>query len=60
MSRKAVNSWVPNDSLMTKRLKSKMQKWLRQQSEDFYAARFDALVKRWGKCINVSGGYVVK
>jgi hypothetical protein len=31
---------------------------LRQQSKDFYAASFDALVKRWDKRINVGGGYV--
>jgi hypothetical protein len=31
--------------------------WLRQQSKDFYAAGFDALVKRWDMCINVGGGY---
>jgi hypothetical protein len=37
-----------------------MQKWLRQQSEDFYAAGFDALVKRCDKRINVSGGYAEK
>jgi hypothetical protein len=37
-----------------------MGKWLRQQSKDFYAASFDALVKRWNKCINVGGGYVEK
>jgi hypothetical protein len=30
-------------------------KWLRQQSKDFYAAGFDALVKRWNKCINIGG-----
>jgi hypothetical protein len=30
-----------------------VQKWLRQQSKDFYAAGFDAPVKRWDKCINV-------
>jgi hypothetical protein len=37
------------------------QKWLRQQSKDFYAVGFDALVKRWGKCIiNVGGRYVEK
>jgi hypothetical protein len=35
-------------------------KWLRQQSKDFYAADFDALVRRWDKCINVGGGYVKK
>jgi hypothetical protein len=33
-------------------------KWLRQQSKYFYAADFDKLVKRWGKCIIVGGGYV--
>jgi hypothetical protein len=27
---------------------------------DFHAAGFDALVKRWDKCINVGGGYVEK
>jgi hypothetical protein len=34
------------------------RKWLRQQSKDFYVyvAGFDALVKRWDKCINVGGG----
>jgi hypothetical protein len=30
-----------------------VRKWLRQQSKDFYAAGFDALVKRWDKCTNV-------
>jgi hypothetical protein len=39
---------------------TEVQKWLRQQSEDFYAAGLDALVKRWDKCINVGGGYVKK
>jgi hypothetical protein len=33
-------------------------KWLGQQSKDFYAAGFDALVKRWNKCIDVGVGYV--
>jgi histone-lysine N-methyltransferase SETMAR len=38
------------------------RKWLRQQSEDFYVAGFDALVRQWGKYkyINVSAGYVEK
>jgi hypothetical protein len=35
-------------------------KWLRQQSKDFCDAGFDALVKRWDKCISVDGGYVEK
>jgi hypothetical protein len=33
-----------------------VRKWLRQQSKDFHAAGFDALVKQWEKC----GGYVEK
>jgi hypothetical protein len=41
-------------------VKTEMRKWLRQQSKDFYATGFDALVKRWGKCINVVGGHVEK
>jgi hypothetical protein len=28
--------------------------------KDFYAAGFDALVKRWDKCIYVGGEYVEK
>jgi hypothetical protein len=39
-----------------KEVETEMQKWLRQQSKDFYAAGFNALVKRWDKCINVNGG----
>jgi hypothetical protein len=37
-----------------------VQKWLKQQSKDFYAACFDALVKRWDKCISVGGEHVEK
>jgi hypothetical protein len=37
-----------------------VRKWLRQQSKDFYAAGFNALVKRWDKCIKVGGRYVEK
>jgi hypothetical protein len=37
-----------------------LRKWLRQQSKYFYAVGFDALVKRWGKCINVGGRYAKK
>jgi histone-lysine N-methyltransferase SETMAR len=32
--------------------------WLRQQSNEFCVADFDALVKQWDKCLNVGGGYV--
>jgi hypothetical protein len=39
---------------------NQVRKWLGQQSKDFYAAGFDALVKRWDECINVGEGYVEK
>jgi hypothetical protein len=34
---------------------TEVQKRLREQSKDFNAAGFDALLKRRDKCINVSG-----
>jgi hypothetical protein len=37
-----------------------VRKWLRQQSKYFYAAGFDALIKRWDKCVNVGAIYVEK
>jgi hypothetical protein len=36
------------------------RKWLRQQSKALFASGFDALVKRWVKCINVGAGFVEK
>jgi hypothetical protein len=39
-------------------VETKVWKWLRQQSKDFYAAGFGRLVKRWDKSVNVGGGYV--
>jgi hypothetical protein len=39
---------------------TEMRKWLKQQLKDFYAADFNALVKRWDKCIIVGGGYIEK
>jgi hypothetical protein len=39
-------------------VETEVRKWLRQQSKDFYAVGFDALVKPWDKCINVGIGYV--
>jgi hypothetical protein len=41
-------------------VETKVQKWLRQQSKDCYAADFNGPVKRWDKCINIDGGYVEK
>jgi hypothetical protein len=37
-----------------------VQKWLRKQAKRFSAVGFDALVKRWDKCIIVGGGYFKK
>jgi hypothetical protein len=36
-------------------VEAEVQKWLRKQSKDFCAVDFDALVKRWDKCMNVGG-----
>jgi hypothetical protein len=41
-------------------VETEVRKWLRQQSKDFHAAGFYALVKRWDNCINIGGGYVEK
>jgi hypothetical protein len=43
---------------MMEEFKTELWKQLRQQSKDFCAAGFDALIKQWDKRINVSGGYV--
>jgi hypothetical protein len=37
-----------------------VQKWLRQQTNDFYSPGFDTLEKQWDKYINVDGGYIEK
>jgi hypothetical protein len=47
---------MENVSLTTKRLKRRFGK----QSKHCYSVGFDALVKRWDKCINVGGGYIKK
>jgi hypothetical protein len=39
---------------------TEVQKCPRQKSKDFCAVGFDALVKRWDKCIDVGGGFVEK
>jgi hypothetical protein len=46
--RKAVHNWVRNsvmDIRKSQMMPNQVWKWLRQQSKDFYAAGFDALVK---------------
>jgi hypothetical protein len=60
LSRKAVYNWIEKFSQGRFKVagdETEVRKWLRQQSKDFYAADFDALVKRWDKCISVCGGY---
>jgi hypothetical protein len=51
---------VRKSQMMPDQVETEVRKWLRQQSKDFYAVGFDALVKRWDKCINVGGGYAEK
>jgi hypothetical protein len=63
MLRKAVHNWVEKcDKRFAddEEVEMEVRKWLRQQSKDFYAADFDALVKRCDKCFSVGGGYVEK
>jgi hypothetical protein len=63
LSRKAVHDW---DEIRGKyfaddeEVETEVRKWLRQQSKVFYTTDFEALVKRWDKCINVNGGYIEK
>jgi hypothetical protein len=63
LSRKAVHNWAQKRGKVfadDEEVETEVRKWLRQQSKDFHAAGFDALVKRWDKYIIVSGGYVDK
>jgi hypothetical protein len=54
LSRKAVLSWAEKFS----QGRSKLADDAQPVAE--VAEAFDALVKRWDKCINVGGGYVEK
>jgi hypothetical protein len=63
LSCKAVHSRVEKFSQGRSKVandETEVRKWLRQQSNDFYAAGFDAMLKLWDKCTNVGGGYVEK
>jgi hypothetical protein len=49
MSRKAVHNWVEKHGKRfadDEEVEAEVRKWLRQQPKDFYAAGFDALVRR--------------
>jgi hypothetical protein len=60
LSRKAVHNWVANVSMMTKKFKRRCRSGWDNSQKDFYAAGFDALIKRRDKCIKVGGRYVEK
>jgi hypothetical protein len=60
LSSKAVHNWVLQRFADDEEVETEVRKWRRQQSKDFCTADFDALVKRWDKCISVGGGYVEK
>jgi hypothetical protein len=63
LSRKAVHNRVEKRGRRfadDEEVETEVRKWLRQQPKDFSSEGFDALVKRWDKCINVGGGYVEK
>jgi hypothetical protein len=60
LSHKAVHNWVTKVSLMTKRLKRRCGSGRDNSQKDISAAGFDALVKRWDKCVKVDGGNVEK
>jgi hypothetical protein len=63
LSSKAVHNWKGNllkDDRKSQMMPDQVRNWLRQQPEDFYAAGFDELAKRWDKCFNIGGGYVEK
>jgi hypothetical protein len=63
LSHKAVHIWFEKFSQGLSNVaddETVVQKWLRQQSKDFYTSGFEALVKRWNKCINIGRGYVEK
>jgi hypothetical protein len=63
LSRKAVHNWVKKFSQGRSKAANDARPGAdvaEHKSKDFHAAGFDALVKRWDKCINVGGGYVEK
>jgi methionine synthase II (cobalamin-independent) len=54
LSHKAVHNWFEKRDIPLaddEEVVAEVRKWLRQESKDFYAAGFDALVKQWDRCI---------
>jgi hypothetical protein len=63
LSRKAVHRRIEKRGKLFAgdgRVETGVRKWLTQQSKYSSSAGFDALVKRWYKCIGVGGGYFEK
>jgi phage terminase large subunit-like protein len=56
--RKAVHNWVKKYSQGSSKVTDdeiEVRNFLKQESENFYAAGFEALMKQWDKCIPVGG-----
>jgi hypothetical protein len=49
-----------SDVRKSQMMPDQLREWPRQQSRDFYAVGFDAVVKRRDKCVSVGGGHVEK
>jgi hypothetical protein len=61
LSRKAVHSWVEKFCQGRSKVADDARPGAEvAESKHFHAAGFDALVKRWDKCISVGAGYVEK
>ena len=63
LSRQAIHSWVQKFSERGTSIEEERRVGritFQQQPQEFYAARFQGLVKRWDKCLNLYGGYAEK
>jgi hypothetical protein len=63
LSRQSVHDWVQKFSEGRTSIEGEHRAvcaWFRQQPQEFYAAAFQGLVKRWDKCLNLYGVYVEK
>ena len=70
LSRQAIHNWVQkflegrtsieDEHRAGRPVEIATPETFRQQLKEFYAAGFQGLVKRWGKCLNLYGDYVEK
>ena len=63
LSLQAVHNWVQKFSEGRRSIEDEHRvgrKTYRQQQQEFYAAGFQGLVKRWDKCLHLYGDYVEK